>query len=202
MLLKTSILTILTAFILAHTLIQCTRAIEHRRGDYVASGTIDPSGVATDDQLATDDGYLDRDLVLVYIDEKKNSFSSSLKKADIKYLASTGTRHIIRLNGDGKDAGHLSRSQERELCEKLGIKYTYFNIEGQVETIGHQVADLMAAGGVNVHCKNGAHRAPAMAAFYLRSIKMKRGEVIELVGWADLIQDPGEYWRYIEHAIK
>lgn len=132
-----------------------------------------------------------------------NSFSGSLNENDISELANDCTQYIIRLNGNTKtDIGYMSIEKEALLCKEKGITFFYYNVEGQVDEIGEFVANLMRDGNVHVHCRNGAHRAPAMAAFYLRSIGHTKKQVKSMVGWEELAKEPGDYGKYVYVALK
>ena len=136
------------------------------------------------------------------IDAHGNGYAASLCEEDILALAQSGVRVIVRLNGDTKaDIGCLSTEQEAQLCQRYGIRFYYENVEGRIQEAGQVVANLMRKGGVVVHCRNGAHRAPAMAAYYLWREGTRREDIIRLVGWQDLIQSPGQYKKYTQAVL-
>lgn len=129
----------------------------------------------------------------------QRGFSASLSEAQIIELSKAGVKTIIRLNGNTKeDIGPLSVPAEAAICSRdtVGIRFYYFNIEGQIEKAGEEIANLLASPGVVVHCRNGVHRAPAMAAYYLRSKGYTREAIVSLVGWERLESNPGPYKKY------
>lgn len=127
----------------------------------------------------------------------ENYLGASVNQPELVALRKAGIRTIIRLNGDTQsDRGHLSIQQEAELCHELGIRFYYLNIEGNIEQSGEVVSNLMSTGNTFVHCRNGQHRAPAMAAAYLRRLDLPRGEILHLVGWNKLALNPGKYEKY------
>jgi protein tyrosine phosphatase (PTP) superfamily phosphohydrolase (DUF442 family) len=137
------------------------------------------------------------------VDTNNVYFSGSIDEDDIKWLKLQGIYTVIRLNGDTKsDRGILSIEDEALLCSKNDMLFYYFNIEGDLSWYMEHISDMMNDGNVLVHCKNGAHRSPAMAAYYLRQKGIKRGYVIEAVGWEKLVRERGPYWKYVEPALK
>lgn len=134
------------------------------------------------------------------IDNSGNAFTGSLTAEQIGELAMAGTEVIIRLNGDSQaDRGHLSISEEAEAAEWYGIRFYYFNIDAtaDIRQEVNKAARIMASGKTVVHCRHGAHRAPAVAAYYLQERwRMPKAQVIEKVGWSRLVRDPGKYARY------
>ena len=124
--------------------------------------------------------------------------SGSVTKEDLRTLAQNGLKTVIRLNGDGHDAGHLTKQEEAAICHELGLQFMYYNIEGDVLRSAAEMADIIARGYVLVHCKNGAHRAPGVVAYYLKRAGHTCDRVVETVGWQKLIQDPGKYRRYTD----
>lgn len=129
-------------------------------------------------------------------------YTGTLNEDQIRELHQSGVRVIIRLNGDTPaDRGELSIEDEALLCSSLGIRFYYFNIEGRIEAAGKEIKNLLRGGQAVVHCRNGVHRAPAMAAYFLRSRGYDRDQIIELVGWRDLIQSPGPYEKYTSAVL-
>jgi hypothetical protein len=126
-----------------------------------------------------------------------NYLGQTLNGPEIAILRKAGVRTIVRLNGDTQaDRGDLSIQAEADLCEQLGIRFYYLNIEGSIEQSGEVVANLMSTGNTFVHCRNGQHRAPAMAAAYLRRLDVPRSTIVLLVGWQKLAMNPGKYEKY------
>jgi protein tyrosine phosphatase (PTP) superfamily phosphohydrolase (DUF442 family) len=138
------------------------------------------------------------------IDDRGNGISGTIDEADIAALAAAGFKQIIRLNGDSQsDRGHLSIGEEADLADQYGLRLYYFNIEGNIIAAGNQISYLMRNGRTLLHCKHGAHRAPAMAAHYLqKEIGVSSSEAVERVGWQDLVKKPGRYARYTEAVLR
>jgi protein tyrosine phosphatase (PTP) superfamily phosphohydrolase (DUF442 family) len=132
------------------------------------------------------------------IDGRRNAYSASLSRQQVVELAEAGIKIIIRLNGDAQaDRGYMSIAEEAELAEQHGMKLYYFNIEGRPYEAGNRIRYLMRNGNTVIHCRHGAHRAPAMAAYYLtKELNVSREEAIQRVGWEQLVADPGKYERY------
>lgn len=132
-----------------------------------------------------------------------NYLSGAIDEDCIRLLAHANVRVIIRLNGDSQaDRGPLSISEEAALCEAYGIRFYYLNIEGDIPAAGTQVTALMKQGNALVHCRHGAHRAPAMAGYYLKQAGFAEEEIITLIGWKELVHHPGRYARYVEALLE
>lgn len=132
----------------------------------------------------------------------KRGFSASLSEDQIRQLASIGMKTIVRLNGDTpNDKGHLSIEEESMLCAALGLRFYYFNIEGRINEAAAEVANLLLSPGVVIHCRNGVHRAPAMAAFYLKTKGYPRSLIVDIVNWEKLIENPGRYKKYTQVVL-
>lgn len=142
---------------------------------------------------------------VVHIDNKGNAFSGSLTHQQILELHRNKKTAIVRLSGNTKnDIGYMSISEEARICDSLtrhtdhAIQFYYMNIEGRILESGEDVSNLMKQGGVVVHCRNGKHRAPAMAAYFLMSKGYDKKDVVSIVGWEKLILSPGPYLRYLD----
>lgn len=133
-------------------------------------------------------------------DDNNNHFSGTLDADDIRLLAASGAEIIIRLNGDGDDMGAMSIEDEAALCAKLGIRFYYFNVERQFAEIAELVYNLMRNGNAVVHCLNGVHRAPMLYGYYIRKISnwVTDEEIIEILGWEELVRNPKEYEKYVD----
>lgn len=139
---------------------------------------------------------------LTPIDNRGNYFSGSLTADQIRAAYHAGVRMIYRFNGDTiGDRGHLSVSVERALCDELGIGFEYYNIEGRLLNVARVVSASLRGGDVLLHCRNGAHRAPAIAAAYLTGEGVDPDEVVETVGWTKLVRRPGAYAKYVKPAL-
>lgn len=133
-----------------------------------------------------------------------NRYGATIDQSDVADLAQAGYKTVIRLNGDSpaRERGYMSIRQEKAACTANDMRFYYFNIEGKdglnmenVETI----RDLLNEGKVFIHCRNGAHRAPAMAAYWLKmEHDMPKDDIIYLVGWDGLYPTPGGYKRYTD----
>lgn len=125
-------------------------------------------------------------------------FSAAPGYLDLKGIQQKGILEVIRLNGDGKDAGSLLIEDEAELCDLQGMRFRYYNIDGgdSIETIVQHLED----GRVLVHCKHGAHRAPLVAGCYLLKQGITLPEVIQIIGWdrgeQPIYTDP-RYAKYV-----
>ena len=137
------------------------------------------------------------------LDVRNNGFTATICREQVIELQQAGVRCIVRLNGDtANDIGCMSVGAEAALCDSLTkagypIRFYYMNIEGRVEQAGEEVANLMSSGGCVVHCRNGVHRAPSMAAYYLRLKGFDRSAIIEEIGWSKLVKNPGLYKKYM-----
>lgn len=147
---------------------------------------------------AEESGYQPLPDCVQSIDDRGNAYGGSLSRQDILELSDAGIKIIIRLNGDSQaDRGFMSIAEEAELAEQNGMKLYYFNIEGNPYEAGNRIRYLMRNGRTVIHCRHGAHRAPAMAAYYLtKELNISREEAIQRVGWKELVQNPGRYERY------
>ena len=136
------------------------------------------------------------------IDAHGNAYAATLCPEQLEELARLGIRTVVRMNGNTRnDLGCMSIEQEATKCKDLGIRFYYENCEGRVKDAGQVVANLMRKGGVVVHCRNGAHRAPAMAAYHLRQEGYRRDMIVRLVGWESRIQSPGQYKKYTQAVL-
>ena len=128
--------------------------------------------------------------------DRENYFGATINKEALEVLRQAGFQTIIRLNGDTpSDQGFLSIEEESYHARTLGLDFYYFNIEGSAGINydnAEMIAQILEQGRVFIHCRNGAHRAPAMAAYFLRTrTGLSRQDIIETVHWVDLVEDPG-----------
>ncbi len=131
-----------------------------------------------------------------------NAFSASPTEAHLENFAEWGYKVVVRLNGDGVDAGHMSIDEEARKCRELGLRFYYINIDaGYMEKEAKAIARLLDAGRVVVHCKHGMHRAPAVFGYYLKNTGMPTKSIIEILRWDRLAQSPGDYEKYVNLLI-
>jgi len=134
-------------------------------------------------------------------DDRNNYVTASLTEADIAKLAKAGVKTIVRLNGpSGHDAGHLDLVRETAVASRHGMTLMYFNIERDGPGKAEVIANYFLRGNTVVHCKHGAHRAPAIAAYYLRTrTKLPLKDIAAAVGWEVL---PSlRYKKYVELGL-
>lgn len=111
---------------------------------------------------------------------------------------------VIRLNGSRE--GAVNAAQEQALCEKLGVAFYYFNIEGRGDEVNKmmmsRIRELLRQGDALVHCLHGYHRAGAAAGYYLAGEGLSDVEIIAFNGWEDLVRKPGKYRRYVDVVLR
>lgn len=109
-------------------------------------------------------------------------------------------RLVVRLNGDGKDAGALKVRQEQALCERYGVMFTRLDVEqtGALEWLHGQ----MLLGAVYVHCLHGMDRTGAGVGFHLRAQGFDEARIIEHNRWERYLEYKGrKYQRYWDMAL-
>lgn len=131
----------------------------------------------------------------------ENAFSGSLTREELAEVSKMGFRVVVRLNGEGKDSGGLSIEKEAEICRRLKLRFYYVNIEGDIQGKAEDLSRLLSGGNVLVHCRNGAHRAPAIVGYYLKKQNVPTRDIVSEIGWEDLINNPGPYQRYTRILI-
>ena len=89
----------------------------------------------------------------------------------------------------------MSIEKEKYLCDQNKITFQYYNIEGQIMKIAKIIEEDLKNGSCIVHCRNGAHRAPAMIAYFLRT-KISKDSIINVLGWNELVKKPKKYIKY------
>jgi hypothetical protein len=137
----------------------------------------------------------------------KNNYSSRQLTAteldsliELKFI---GT--VIRLNGNGKDAGALSIEEESAICKARSVKFTQVNAhlgyekgKGYVES-GELVSSILEEGNVLIHCKHGMDRTGAMVAYYLRKNGFDTETILATNGWENYLKlRAGDYAKYYE----
>lgn len=122
-------------------------------------------------------------------------YSAAPSAAGITDLAYLGIQVDLRLNGNGNDAGPLIIEDEAEICNNLGLRFYYMNIDGG-DDIAHAV-QLLQDGNTLVHCKHGAHRAPLVAGCFMLSQGMRYRDVIKVIHWQDIQYSP-KYRKYVD----
>jgi protein tyrosine phosphatase (PTP) superfamily phosphohydrolase (DUF442 family) len=126
-------------------------------------------------------------------------FSESLCAEAMADLKALGIVSIIRLNGDGPDAGCLSIEQEADAAALHDMRLSYFNIDGGADLT--MMVNMIKDGHVWIHCKHGAHRAALVAGCFMISRGLSFDEVVEIIGWTQgqhpIIRNPA-YARYVQ----
>lgn len=101
-------------------------------------------------------------------------------------IINKGVTLVIRLNGEGEDAGKMDLTTENSIVTGLGAKFQPYNIEGDrmaakiasiVEEMGH------AEGNVLVHCRHGVHRSGAVSIAWLLEHGTSKEVAYDRVGW-------------------
>lgn len=116
---------------------------------------------------------------------------------DLDTLLQTGLlTTVIRLNGNGKDAGGVPVSEEQTLCE--AYKVTFYRIDAHLPGSARLIHRLLSQGRTLIHCRHGFDRTGAMVGYHLRQIGYTRDEVIRHNGWKDYLKIKGpEYEKYL-----
>ena len=139
-----------------------------------------------------------------------NYRGKSLTATQFEQLLQTGqVGVVIRMNGDGKDAGKLTTKAERALCERYGVRYVVTSAKlnrfdahaGYEEGRGYvraarEAARLLARGGVFIHCRHGTHRTGAIVGYHLKQLGWSREDIIRHNRWENL--NVARYRRYLE----
>lgn len=121
-------------------------------------------------------------------------------------LATGYIRTVIRLNGDGKDAGPLSVKAEKAICNRHGVTFVRMDAHaGYQDGIGYtktirEALPYLYQEDVFIHCLHGYHRTGAVIGAYLSEKGWDEDDIIEHNGWKKLAQYPGQYYKYLETA--
>lgn len=121
-------------------------------------------------------------------------YASSNRAGALRDYSSLGIKTIVRLNGGGKDAGHLGIKEEAAFAEKAGIRLYYYNIDGGDEI--EQAVRHLSDGNTVVHCKHGAHRAPLVAGCFMLSQGASYEATIKAIKWEKIQHNP-KYQKYV-----
>lgn len=123
----------------------------------------------------------------------------------LHFLLSQGViQQVIRLNGNGKDAGAITSDTEALICRDYRVEFHHLNAhEGYQEGAGYQgsaaqIGTLLDQGRVLIHCRHGMHRARSMVGAWLRKQGVPYPEVIRKIMWQDLVEMSGPYYKYVE----
>ncbi len=113
------------------------------------------------------------------VEGTKNIFrSSQFNQVQLKKLLETGlVKHVVRLNGDGKnDADILSSNKEKSMVTSSGAEFHRMNFHGPANyiegkghilgayDIGEKLRNLAEDGIVIFHCRHGFDRAGVVSA--------------------------------------
>ncbi len=107
-------------------------------------------------------------------------------------LSSGRVRLVIRLNGDGLDAGPLSISKEESQCLFYQVPFTRLDVTqpGALNWLHGQ----FILGGVYVHCRHGFDRTGAAVGFHLRTQGFSDELILEHNGWQNKGEAYQVYW--------
>lgn len=117
---------------------------------------------------------------------------------DFATLAALGIEGVIRLNGDGKDAGCLGIRAASRAAGAEHIHLQYFNIEGR-KGVGPAVA-AVGEGRKLIYCKHGAHRSILVAACYMLEQGVDLNRVVAWTKWTEgkkPVWDDPRYAKYV-----
>lgn len=130
--------------------------------------------------------------------ERYNFRSAQLTLEQLDSLLRKGLiRHVIRLNGNGKDSGGVPAEQEKALCEKRRVDFKLLNSEERGAAV--TIHRLLLEGQCLIHCLHGYDRTGAMVGYHLRRLGYSREEVIRFNGWEGYLERKGAaYGRYLE----
>lgn len=124
-------------------------------------------------------------------------------------LADTSIRTVIRLNGNGKDAGALTIEEEAAICAQYGARFYFINAhQGYQAGQGYigsaqEVYNLLSQGNIFIHCRHGYDRVGAMVGYYLSVLGYEPHEIIEHNNWQDYLEKKGRaYHKYYETALQ
>lgn len=110
---------------------------------------------------------------------------------------------VIRLNGDGKDAGSLSVEEELSICLAHEVTFVNLNISKAGKKQAAQIcADYLDGGNVLIHCLHGYDRTGAMVGYYLQQNGFTREQIIQANDWSNYLQRKGDdYKQYYDLAL-
>jgi len=142
-------------------------------------------------------------------DEIGNYRSASLSEKQLRSaVAQLPIQRVVRLNGNGKDAGAMTIKQEQKVCDELGIELiTIPAHDGYIKGVGYtqsarMVQRYLIAGGTLLHCKHGFDRTGAYVGYHLRQLGWSKNEIIKFNNWENYLEKKGEaYLPYWETAL-
>lgn len=128
-----------------------------------------------------------------------NYRSAQLTTDQLDSLLSLGIiSTVIRLNGNGRDAGGVPIGTERQVCQAHNVEFLTINPAAAVAHIS--VHGLLLDGRALIHCLHGFDRTGAMVGFHLRQLGYTRDQVIQHNGWKNYVQKKGKaYQKYLAY---
>lgn len=103
---------------------------------------------------------------------------------------------VIRLNGEGKDAGGVPAKKERALCDSYGVGFIQVNAHSR--DAPELVHGLLNDGRTLIHCRHGFDRTGAMVGYHLRKHGYSLEDVIRHNGWEGYVENKGKkYAKYL-----
>lgn len=133
-----------------------------------------------------------------------NYRSAQLSLAELDTMLASGKIHtVIRLNGNGKDAGGVSIRKEAELCRRYEVDFYHINIhKGNMASNLVEAARLLDEGHALVHCRHGYDRTGAVVGYWLRQRGFSARQVIQHNGWAKYLEKKGRGYLVYYSAIQ
>lgn len=128
--------------------------------------------------------------------------SPQLDARSLDSVLSTGqVRLLVRLNGDGKDAGPLPVAEEEAIAAANGVAFSRLDVEreGALDWLHRELLE----GRVYVHCRHGFDRTGAAVGYHLRWTGFTQEEIIRHNRWKDYLATKSRaYWKYWRMALK
>lgn len=126
--------------------------------------------------------------------DRHNYRSAQLSLARMDSILSTGLiTTVIRLNGNGGDAGGVPAETERRLCAEHGVQF--IRIDAHAPDAALTAHALLLEGRTLIHCRHGFDRTGALVGYHLRQLGFSREDVIQYNGWKDYATIKGEKYR-------
>ena len=134
-------------------------------------------------------------------DGLNNYRSAQMSAKDLAYVIKKyGIKHIIRMNGDGRDAAGTSISTERQVCKDNGCELHFIDAhsgyvpgKGYTKSIANAQA-ILRKGNTLIHCAAGMDRTGYQVAAWLKDQGIMTDKeqlwnyTTQFNGWNDMLR--------------